>query len=736
MSVVAKTTIFRYDNLGNSLGVLDYDEATHEEDLDGLDTLTVKCRDAIGKRERLVWKDNGGYWHEHIVDSTVRDHGRNRARTTAKCSNSINELYGVMVDNEADDGTMFGKRQSTVQNLLAFLLKGTRWSVGNCGSFGAVKIEVWHKNVRECIADICTQTKGELVTDIHVDDSGVVKRVARIVVERGMGARMRQFRYGANVSGVKREASQDQVYTAIVAYGAKVASVTLNNKLAKLQEQYDEEEDTEKKKAIQKKINKVRDDIRKLNANEYAERITVKRTSTRKDAAAIKSVYGVPNASGGVDHHWMTYTDSGCTDGTFLEAQAVKVLRAHDYPVIYYEFDVAQVGDDLWRDVRLGNHVLCLDAEFAPTLELDERVSYISRSLSGRMRCTIGIGERANPLVQQYQANNNLHRATTGNKTPVNAAVPPSNNGAYIGNDGQAIEGWDEEGYDGDMAQPAGIKITVPPSKIDYVDGEEIDYNGMMVILIDAYDELFIDDAHPDGVIPNVEQTRPIATASTSTIPASHGWKVWVDDTSGLNQNGVTTMPLSYNETSSITLRSESNGGTNWDVLDAGDAVYSFTLVYNSDPTSPTSPEAPAFCSKEPFKIRLQQIVEGNVFWTGVIDAQSYTYNGKTVYYWNHTSIWTYGQNLTFTPPNAVINQTEPGDKKRETAWNLLYAIENGQIEGPYMVPVQWGGFEDSFQINITSSPISGGNDVTNNDAQYWYGDPELAIEASINLWT
>ena len=43
MSVVAKTTIFRYDNLGNSLGVLDYDEATHEEDLDGLDTLTVNA---------------------------------------------------------------------------------------------------------------------------------------------------------------------------------------------------------------------------------------------------------------------------------------------------------------------------------------------------------------------------------------------------------------------------------------------------------------------------------------------------------------------------------------------------------------------------------------------------------------------------------------------------------------------------------------------------------------------
>lgn len=382
-----ETSVFRYSNGGASLGMLKYDDAVHEEDLDGTDKLVVVCEANLNKRDKLVWRDSAGTWHEHMVDSIRRTHAGRKPRSEATCSNSISELFGVQAS-----GTVSTR---SVQSHLAALLSGTRWTAGSCSNFGNVKLETWHKSVRQCLSELCDACGGELETVVTVGGNGVTKRTVRIVKQRGSSQVTRQFTYGRNVSSIMREVGADEVYTKVVGYGAKIDS------------------DAE---------------------SEYAARLTVEATSSLN-----LSTWGVADSNGNMQHNVTTYTDNACTSQSFLLAQCRKMLDVYSKPLIRYEFDVAEMDDSLWGDVQLGNLVSCVDETFDPALELMERVSHVSRRLKGRMSCKVAIGERPNPLVEQFKATEKQAKQSTGNSTrtsnytPVNTSGGSSYSGGYSG---------------------------------------------------------------------------------------------------------------------------------------------------------------------------------------------------------------------------------------------------------------------------------------------------------------
>lgn len=431
-------SIFRFTNGGEALGMLKYEEAVHEEDLDGTDKLVVTSQATPAKRDRLVWQDNSGLWHEHMVDTTVKKHAEKRPRTESTCSNSISELYGVIAS-----GTKF---KGSVQGIMNKLLEGTRWTAGECSNFGTVEIEVWHKSVRECIAELCELTGGELETIITVDNFKVTGRTARIVKARGSNRAVRQFMYGRNVTGINREVAADEVFTAIVGFGAKIAETELQAQLDTLNATDTSGFSQEELDAHNESKSDLQDSIRRVRENDYAKRYTVV-----VESGADLSKYGIPKGSG-YAHNYATYTDNACTDTDFLKEQCKSVLKSVSKPLVRYEFDVSQTDDGLWSDVRLGNRVLCHDDGFPELNDPDSgllmRVSYIKRRLAGRMQCRIAIGKRSNYMVKQFKAAEKTAKKVTGNGSDTSPYAPVVNGGNYSGEGGSPSEPEPEPAYE------------------------------------------------------------------------------------------------------------------------------------------------------------------------------------------------------------------------------------------------------------------------------------------------
>ena len=669
------TDIMRYDNNGNCLGLLKYDEAIHEENLQNADTLTVTCREYVSKNDRLVWQDNSGSWHEHVVDEAVRNHDGSLPRTVAKCSNSISELYGML-----QSGT---KDTATVDTFMGWILAGTRWTNDGCSDFGVVDFEMWHKNKRACIGELCELVKGELVTRIIVGENGVTHRFAAIVSQRGFNSVMRQFRYGRNVAGVRREVAQDEVYTAIKAYGAKADLATLQAR------------DTSEMSEIEKEI--LQERIRALQEDDYAERITVSFASNRKDASALLQVYGVHDIDGNLGHHWLTYTDTGCTDGAFLAKQARKVLAAYDHPLIRYEFDVAQVEDDMWSDVRLGNRVLCVDELFDPAIELDERVSYIRRSLSGRMSCRIAIGERPNPMVEQYKAASRMTKAATGNIPKVYGDYPSHSWNDYIG-DGYAAPGWTADGLEGGEAGPASIAVLILPVKTKYVDGEDIVFTGLSVAAFDSEGNLFTNDAYPNGTIPFSELIFPVTKAD---IDESARGGIYSDG------NGVNALYGSFYQ----------KFGGLWLGEKVGTDSY-YGDIYVSTGNSVTAANGTYYLTK----------YNGNLYcatvgWGGDGLSLAYKYDDENAAIRVGTSIgasWSDAASYSSLTVGGLPESTVPPSG----------APSNMQLVGlGQSVPVQWRygsqTFETSFNIIVETTPVSG-SDIGGGETPNPWGDPSI----------
>lgn len=389
------TPIYRYSPSGQSLGMLAYDTATHDEDLNGSDKLTVKCRSSVGYNERLLWQDNGGRWREHIVDDVVLTHSGGRPRFELTCSNSISELFGVIASGTHVAGG--------TKHVLSLLVQGTRWQAGGCSDFGKIeRIETWHRSVRECINDLQKATGGEMFTQIEADEHGVTARYVRILEARGNKTAKRQFTYGRNMHGVRREVV-GPVYTKVVAYGAR------------LDDGYMED---------------------------YGPRLTV-------EAAHEESVpkWGIPKADGTMGHSVLIYNDEACTDSAFLMRQARKLMRAKCRPTVTYSFDLDQIGDDGWSGMQLGTMVLVRDEAFDPPLEMRERITHVTRRLGGRMQCRVVIGdERGNVLIEKFKAVEKITKQSTGNDAKTYSETPLNTSGgnSYTGGAyGSTISGGD-----------------------------------------------------------------------------------------------------------------------------------------------------------------------------------------------------------------------------------------------------------------------------------------------------
>lgn len=94
----------------------------------------------------------------------------------------------------------------------------------------------------------------------------------------------------------------------------------------------------------------------------------------------------------------------------------------------------------------------------------------------------------------------------------------------------------DDNGYIVETKIPSEIRITTPPPRVSYNDGDTIDYSGIVVTLYDGNGNVFTDSRYPDGIVPVSELTFPVTAAHAD------GGGEWTDG-AGINAMQVTLMP-------------------------------------------------------------------------------------------------------------------------------------------------------------------------------------------------
>jgi phage minor structural protein len=283
----------------------------------------------------------------------------------------------------------------TVAEILAYLLKDTRWTSEGSDISGTYELETYHKQVRQCLTELCELCGGELQTHVEGATNGIHYRGASIVAQRGSRTVSRQFTYAHNMAGVSREENDSEtVYTAVYCYGAPLEG----------------------------------------QEGDYPERVTFAEINGGKSYLANDDMlewWGCMGAEGEMHHTCTTYTDDACTDAAFLLAQGRKVLDNVSTPAVSYTADLSRIDQEGIQKVLIGDTIHVVDEEMG--ISFQKRVSYIAKKLDGTTSGKVVIGKRPNLLVEKFKAAETVSQKSTGNTSRVSSSTPTVRTNGYYG---------------------------------------------------------------------------------------------------------------------------------------------------------------------------------------------------------------------------------------------------------------------------------------------------------------
>lgn len=365
-----KLNLFSCD--GEPLGRVRALGATHEEGLDGTDTLTVDTFYDLQKGQRVLWKDVTGTIHEHIVDSTERTHNdAGKPITRATCINSIAETYGDYIDD-----TRPSQGASVSAALGAYIAaSGTRWTLGPCDDIKTSgEINAYHTTLREAISNLVEKSGGEVETTITVEGGGVKTRAIGIRAAKnaeeddgGGPVAKHRFTYSKQLTSVKKTVKSEEVKTAMYGYGKGTDTDGDGNYGRRL-------------------------DFSSINGGKkYVE-----------DAAALDK-YGRKDADGNRIHNFGVIVFDQCEKADELLKATQDYLKTVNHPQVSYECeitDIASIRDDLGKPVKVGEYVDVVDEEDG--LRMRERVTTVKRDLTGFTTGTVTIGNTDSEFVRKF----------------------------------------------------------------------------------------------------------------------------------------------------------------------------------------------------------------------------------------------------------------------------------------------------------------------------------------------
>jgi hypothetical protein len=266
----------------------------------------------------------------------------------------------------------------------------------------------------------------------------------------------------------------------------------------------------------------------------------------------------------------------------------------------------------------------------------------------------------------------------------------PSDTGSVTGTDPDTGNDYEynlnEDGNLDVSLIPSAIHIVVKPRKLKYVDGEQIDYVGMHVYLMDGNNKRFTSTEYPTGEIPFGELMLPEMYADASKA---------TDE--GSEYEGVT---MQFAVMNSVKIASGVGSSYLFEIYtayDAQDTVYGYGLDLFFETTSKVY-KGVYICSKKPFGC-----IFTDIFGDHDRSSESYTYAGKTVYF--------SGRLAYQVPDFDVVEQSHPindhTDKHDLTLQMCAWIVCYGDYKsGGQEIPVQWMRsdgeiLEDTFEIEV-----------------------------------
>ncbi|WP_165443555.1 phage tail protein [Olsenella sp. Marseille-P4559] len=350
MALVRRIGFTRFSRFGANLGRLHVSSAKHTEALDSTDELNITCSDDVSKGDYIVWIDNQGVSHEHIVDDVQREHGEDGTlKTTFTGVNSIAELWDDWTDDKRPSGQVATALQSA--------LNGTRWAVGTCDVTTSASVVLYHQSVRESISDILEAWGGELETAITTNGSAVTARSVCVRRLRGNQQSPKRFTWTKDIKSITRKVASDNPKTRVYGFGKGVET----------------------------------------ESGAYGRRLTFASInggrSYVEDAAATK-VWGHPGTGGTILPACTSFVDEQCEDAAQLLKETKAYLAEVSEPKVSYEasvIDLYAFGRD-WEGVGIGDRVAIIDKGFSEAgVRLTGRVSKLERDLlSGEAEVTFG----------------------------------------------------------------------------------------------------------------------------------------------------------------------------------------------------------------------------------------------------------------------------------------------------------------------------------------------------------
>lgn len=268
------------------------------------------------------------------------------------------------------------------------------------------------------------------------------------------------------------------------------------------------------------------------------------------------------------------------------------------------------------------------------------------------------------------------------------------------GNDGNDYAvGLDENGNLTSEMVPSAIHIVIKPRKLEYEEGETLDFTGIHVYLMDGNNHLFTSEDYPTGEIPFEELVFPVTMASET---GDHGSIQRLPDY--MEARIPPPLPLTGGA------RFELLGTYNW-IHNVEISVSVTCIFFHTDSNHGVF----IFASKEEFDVgnndRKKDMEPIPI--TKDKHSSSYTNDGKIVHYLQLSTSWL-GTDYPFTEIEDA-DSSYVYNYANVIAWYAIYGEVSGGNSG---IPVQWlrsdgEMLEDNFSITVKPKPSTESNNST-----------------------
>lgn len=184
------------------------DPCWHEK-LNGLNVLEFTTLDRdIKNKDRVVFQDELGIWHEFIVESIDDTH----EDVFVYCEDSFYETRGDYIDDRRFVNANF----STVANAV---MSHTRWNFKISGDLGKGTVNFYRTSVKSAVfEDMQNKFDFEIKTYVEITNSRISQRVIELRKQRGHDNGKR-FTYDKDITSISRTIDSTEFCTALYAYG-------------------------------------------------------------------------------------------------------------------------------------------------------------------------------------------------------------------------------------------------------------------------------------------------------------------------------------------------------------------------------------------------------------------------------------------------------------------------------------------------------------------------------------